>query len=312
VGMAQSSVLEAPGTPAGARARRFPRYGWAGLALMALGQVLILTHWRPLSDYWFAAVWFGFIAVVDAAIWRRDGRSLLRDRRRDLLLMLPLSAAGWWMFEFANLFVNNWHYLEPYDIPRWWKQVWAAIFFSTVVPAEFEAAMLFWPRGFTQRRQGARGFALSGRSRALLALLGVGWFLLAVVWPLYAFPLIWGCLALLLDPINLGRGRPSILGYWMRGDWRTPVALYLGGQLCGILWEFWNYWAFPKWEYTVPWVGGLKIFEMPLLGYLGYGPFAWEVFALYQFARSLAPRLVAARPTPATPAADDTLGGLGL
>ena len=287
----------------------FPRYGWVGLAAIGLGQVLILTHWRPLSDYWFAAVWFGAIALVDAVIYRRDGRSLIRTRRRDFLLMLPLSAAGWWMFEFANLFVHNWHYVEPYDIPTWWKQIWTAIFFSTVIPAEFEAAMLLWPRGAVQRRQGARPLVPSGLTLGLLGLLGVGAFLLAVVEPLYAFPLIWGCLALVLDPINCRRGRPSILGYWARGDWRTPVALYLGGQFCGILWEFWNYWAFPKWEYTIPWVGFWKIFEMPLLGYIGYGPFAWEVFALYHFVRGLV-RLRAAAPTAADPG--DALAGLGL
>ena len=37
----------------------------------------------------------------------------------------------------------------------------------------------------------------------------------------------------------------------------------------------------PKWFYTVPFVGFAKIFEMPLLGYGGYWPFAWELYALY-------------------------------
>jgi len=27
----------------------------------------------------------------------------------------------------------------------------------------------------------------------------------------------------------------------------------------------------------------LHVFEMPLLGYLGYLPFAWELFAIYHF-----------------------------
>jgi hypothetical protein len=37
----------------------------------------------------------------------------------------------------------------------------------------------------------------------------------------------------------------------------------------------------------VPFVGFWHVFEMPLLGYLGYGPFAWEMFALFWFAASL-------------------------
>jgi hypothetical protein len=45
----------------------------------------------------------------------------------------------------------------------------------------------------------------------------------------------------------------------------------------------WNFYSWPKWYYTVPYVGWAKVFEMPLLGYLGYIPFAWELFALYHF-----------------------------
>ena len=43
----------------------------------------------------------------------------------------------------------------------------------------------------------------------------------------------------------------------------------------------WNYYSYPKWVYHVPLFGFLRVFEMPLLGYLGYVVFAWELFALY-------------------------------
>ena len=36
----------------------------------------------------------------------------------------------------------------------------------------------------------------------------------------------------------------------------------------------------PKWIYHVPYVGVAKVFEMPLLGYLGYFPFAMELWLL--------------------------------
>jgi hypothetical protein len=45
----------------------------------------------------------------------------------------------------------------------------------------------------------------------------------------------------------------------------------------------WNFFALPRWYYTIPYVGFWKIFEMPLLGYIGYLPFGLELFALYQF-----------------------------
>ena len=51
---------------------------WVGLALLALGHILIFAragddqHVRPFSDYWFAAVWFGYIFVLDALIYIKN------------------------------------------------------------------------------------------------------------------------------------------------------------------------------------------------------------------------------------------------
>ena len=68
---------------------------------------------------------------------------------------------------------------------------------------------------------------------------------------------------------------------------RAGNALLAAGLICGFLWEFWNYWALTKWTYTVPYFGDIKLFEMPVLGYLGFPPFAIECWAMYIFVRSL-------------------------
>ena len=65
------------------------------------------------------------------------------------------------------------------------------------------------------------------------------------------------------------------------------LALLASGFVCGFLWEFWNYWALSKWTYTVPYFGNIKIFEMPVLGFLGFPPFAVECWAIYILVRSL-------------------------
>ncbi len=46
----------------------------------------------------------------------------------------------------------------------------------------------------------------------------------------------------------------------------------------GLWWELWNYLSLPKWIYTIPYVGFWKVFEMPILGYLGYPFFGLIVF----------------------------------
>ena len=76
----------------------------------------------------------------------------------------------------------------------------------------------------------------------------------------------------------------------LRGDlrarhpWRL-VNLLIAGLVCGLLWEFWNYWAHTKWVYTVPVPPDIKLFEMPLAGYLGFPAFAVECFVMYVFTR---------------------------
>jgi hypothetical protein len=67
------------------------------------------------------------------------------------------------------------------------------------------------------------------------------------------------------------------------------VALAAGARGCGVFWELWNYVAYPKWVYRIPFFDYLRLFEMPALGYLGYLPFGVE---LYPLARLLLPRKV--------------------
>jgi hypothetical protein len=228
-------------------------------------------------------VWFGYIFTLDALVYRRDGESLVVSQPKVFLAMLPLSGTLWWGFEWVNKVVQNWDYERPYDIPEWWATLISWVFFSTVIPAIWVTAAWIKGTNFVRNMKFAPKVPLPSWVVPTLISVGVVSFILPMIWPLYFFPLVWGFVIFILDPINYVRGVPSILGAISQGAWRLPIALYLSGHLCGILWEFWNYWAFPRWYYTVPFVGFLKIFEMPLLGYIGYGPFALEVFAFFWF-----------------------------
>jgi hypothetical protein len=104
---------------------------------------------------------------------------------------------------------------------------------------------------------------------------------LMLTWPLYFFPFVWLSVFFILEPINVWLGNRSLAERTAKGDWRTLYALWIGVLITGFFWEMWNYYAYPKWEYHVPFVGFGKIFEMPFLGYGGYLPFAMELYALY-------------------------------
>src|SRR5207248_1147478 len=110
-------------------------------------------------------------------------------------------------------------------------------------------------------------------------------------------PLVSVAFALLLEPLYSRAGRPSWLADLRGGNASRLFGLLGAGLVCGVLWEFWNYWAATKWTYTVPYVGGVKIFEMPVLGYLGFPAFALECFAMYHWLRGV----LRAAPAPPLP-----------
>jgi hypothetical protein len=111
-----------------------------------------------------------------------------------------------------------------------------------------------------------------------------------VVVSTWLVPLVWAGWVLLLEPLNYRHGRPSWLADLAKGDVSRLLGLLSSGAICGVLWEFWNYWAATRWTYAVPYLGGIKVFEMPVLGYLGFPPFALEAFAMYQWLRGLLDR----------------------
>lgn len=104
--------------------------------------------------------------------------------------------------------------------------------------------------------------------------------LLPLLLPTIFFPLVWLGFIFLLDPLNYRGGAESILRDLEQGAPRNLCLLLLSGLLCGGFWECWNFWAGAKWIYTVPYLGFFKIFEMPLLGFLGFPPFAVECYVL--------------------------------
>ena len=101
---------------------------------------------------------------------------------------------------------------------------------------------------------------------------------------------VWLGFIFLLDPINARLGAESLWADWRAGRRDRLINLVLSGFLCGVLWEFWNYWSHAKWIYSVPIMERFKIFEMPLPGYFGFPAFALECFTLYVFVRRLVTR----------------------
>jgi hypothetical protein len=188
---------------------------------------------------------------------------------------------GWWVFELFNWRTQNWWYDGRQYFTDWQYFLLASFSFSTVMPAVFGTAELF--SSFEWLKRVHRGWILQPDRRTLWTffMLGVVMLGLLLAWPRCFFPFVWLSVYFILAPLNVWLGNRSLSAFTAAGDWRPVYALWLGGLTCGFFWEMWNFYSYPKWIYHIPIVDFWHIFEMPLLGYGGYLPFALELFALY-------------------------------
>jgi hypothetical protein len=266
---------------------RLKGYGWVGLGVVILAEGLLFAG-QPLVAQWFTPiVWTGYILFADALALRLRGHSLIHDRPREALMLTWISVGCWLLFEAYNLRLQNWIYVNVPEKPieRNWAYLWS---FATIMPGMFETADVLEGLGFVRNLHVApRSF-----SPALLAgmfVLGLGWVTIPPLLPpaiaRYTFGFVWLGFILLLEPVNMRLGTNSPLAAWGRGDPRPALRLLAAGMTCGFLWEFWNFWATSGWRYRLPWPldFGPHYFRMPVLGLLGFPPFAWECWAMFQF-----------------------------
>jgi hypothetical protein len=274
---------------------RFARHGWVGAAVIVAAEALLLAG-DPLVGRWFTPiVWTGYVLLLDAVVLRLTGRSYLATDRVEGVLLALASVGGWWLFEWYNAprfwrggahAVGLWWQYHDMEPNLWLRRIGYDWAFATIFPALFltAAALRARPlarvrvRPWTPSPALLRASVVAGAVAVALPLVAVSAWLV---------PLVWTGWILLLEPINYRRGARSWLADLGRGDASLLVSLLAAGAVCGVLWEFWNYWALTRWTYTVPYWGDVKIFEMPVLGYLGFPPFALECFAMYHGLRSL-------------------------
>jgi hypothetical protein len=258
----------------------FKAYGYLGLLTIFTSEVMMFLRVEPFSTLHTPICWSGLVLFVDALIFRLKGESFIASRTREFLLLLPISIGLWYVFEFYNLFFHNWHYvgLPENRIYRYFGYAWS---FATIWPAILEVAELVESVGLYKKARVSPIKTSRARLSTLVAI-GFTFLLIPIIFPSkYWAILVWTGFALFLDPINYLAGGSSLLRDFEHGDPRQLLNLLTSGLICGIFWEFWNYWAGAKWVYTVPILEKIKIFEMPVIGYLGFLPFALECLVMY-------------------------------
>jgi hypothetical protein len=223
----------------------------------------------------------GYSLLVDGLNVYRTGTSLLRRDACRFGLLFVFSIPGWWLFELLNARLQNWEYVGRELFTDVEFFLWASLSFSTVMPAVFETAEFVSSWGWVRRLPGWRVLRPTPRLARSFFITGLVMLSIMLAWPSYFFPVLWLSVFFILEPMNIWLGFRSLLDWTAAGNWRPVVSLSLGALICGFFWEMWNYYSFPKWVYHVPFFQFWHVFEMPLMGYLGYLPFSLELVALY-------------------------------
>jgi hypothetical protein len=284
---------------------RCPAHAWVGLLLITICWPL---NWavKGSTAYLFFPLWLGYVLVVDALVTIRTGSSIWTRSRKDFVVLFATSSPVWWLFEIINQRTANWEYLGSNRFTTVEYYLLCTISFSTVMPAIFETAELVGTLKWIGRFADGPHIQKSGTLVAGIFLGGTAMLMLTLAWPKYCYLFVWTSLVLILDPVNRWLGRENFLEYLERGDWRPIISLSIGALICGFFWEMWNYYSWPKWVYHTPGTQFLHIFEMPLVGYGGYVPFALELFELRNILWRKAPRSTLSTPQTAPTALDLT------
>jgi hypothetical protein len=265
--------------------RRFPWWGWAGVACGVASWVLAWTRFSWFSTFQphtFTPLWLSFIVTVNALCYKRTGRSLMTHRSRFFLALFPCSATFWWFFEYLNRFVQNWHYTGV-NFDAFHYGLFASISFSTVLPAVLSVQDMVFTFGWVQKGFGnwARFIAISHKAVGAVGLVAGGLALFFIgIFPNALFSLLWVAPLVIIVCIQILTGQRHVFTGLAEGDWRMPVSAACAALICGWFWEMWNYWSLARWDYTVPLVDRFHVFEMPILGYAGYLPFGIECAAV--------------------------------
>lgn len=283
--------LPAPNRPAMPKVK-WPLWFWVGL--LSWGSALIAQSLRNVTPGWFIhwsdfPLFWGFVLMLDGVVYKRmGGNSLIAKIPQEIVGIGVASISGWMIFEFLNFFVDdNWYYPRGNIIDRELFLLYACIISSGLLPLAFQWYLVFksFPK-FSNRFSAGPKLTLNEMTKNILLLLGLISMFLAGLMPDLLFFTLWTSppiiLAVVLDKIGVWTPLNPI----SKGDWRPALLSALTYFVAGLTLEGQNFLSASHnglevtftgdpayWQYNLPYVNVLHVFEMPLLGLYGYLPF---------------------------------------
>ncbi len=271
---------------------KYPLWYWIGVVSWGLAMYLLyvkstepkwLLHWSDIPLFW------GFTLIVDGWVYKRNnGKSLISSIPQEIIGIGVASVVGWMLFEYLNFFVDeDWYYPKGDIIDREQFLLYAIVISSGLLPLAFEWYCLFKTIKSLKHR-----FTLGKKIVfktwlknvllvfALVSLFGAGYLPDYFFWALWLSPAL--LLAIVLDKINVWTPLTAI----GQGNWTPTLLFALTYFVEGLFLEGQNYFSAVRdgqnvlfteapayWQYNLPYVNDFRLFEMPIVGFLGYLPF---------------------------------------
>ena len=213
---------------------------------------------EPFHSWHTPIAWTGYILFVDGLVWKRRGNSWLSDARAEFLfLALRLGSALGGLRDVQQVFaIHNWYYVGSAGVAAG-----ALLRLRLVVRDDLAGDLRDRRPGLEPARSTGAGTRASRRTAASAR--AAGWLsrrggrgdagrsrcsTRRSTWPRRSCWVSPSC-SIRSTP---RRARESILGDLREGRYGRLINLLIAGLVCGLLWEFWNYWAGAQWIYNVP------------------------------------------------------------
>jgi len=266
----------------------FKWYGLVGIFLIIFLEFTLFFQIQPFIIWFTPLVWIGYILVVDSIVYMLKKDSLLVNHKLRFVQLLLLSTLLWYLFEIYNHFSHGWFY-SNLPSSRLVTFTMGSLAFATIIPAVFETFDLMRQFHFFNKLKIKINIPTNKIFLESLVIIGLFFLAVPIVWKTpWIWVFIWTGFILLLDPLlYIFHDEKSLIAQVRKKRFNTIIAVIFAGYVCGFFWEFWNYWAYTKWYYTVPILDNVRIFQIPVLGFLAYGPFALELYVIYNFVRLL-------------------------
>ncbi len=270
----------------------YPIWFWIGLFAWGMAFTIdtlhfsepkILVNWTSIPLFW------GLTLIIDGLVYvRTGGKSIISIHPQALIGIGTASISGWLLFEYLNFYVDDsWIYPKGNIIHQSEFVIYAVLGSSGLLPPALETySLLNTFEGFKNRYIAGPKVKISSRLSTLFLITALVGMFTAPFFPNQLFAILWYSPLVIIAITLEKRGIWTPFTPLKNGDWSYIVLLSMSYLIVGFLLEGFNYlsathvngqlgitYSPDYWVYSIPYVNTWHIFEMPLLGYMGYMPF---------------------------------------